>query len=71
MAEEELMREKHVRAAHRTATTKLTTRAGAVIGTVPTDVDELTLLKTSLSDNLTMLEEMNARIVALTPEDQL
>ena len=42
-----------------------------LIGATPVQVDELTLLQTSLSSKLTLLGTLNEDVVAITPEDKL
>ena len=69
--EEELVRKKSVRAAHRSSTTKLLNQADAVLGAEPLDADELVLLQTNLTTKIKTLEALNVEIVELTPKDQL
>ena len=69
--EENLVRKKSVRAAHRSSTTRLLNQADAVLGAEPLNADELVLLQTNLTAKIKTLEALNVEIVELTPEDQL
>ena len=55
-SEETLTRKRKVRGAHRTSTTRLMGQADTLLKAMPTNIDELTLLQSSLSTKLTALE---------------